>query len=168
MLKWIGALIAAALLAACNPVAQAEDARAEVDRFHEMLNAEQDDAIWNRASEELQSASSKDEFEQLMQTVRRTLGKAEETSQVGVRMNTNMQGSFTSVQMETHFERGRAMETFVFKTVDDQLRLVNYNINSEDMMNALMEGAAEAEGEEPTEPEAEGGPAPITVGEPQA
>ena len=39
MLKWIAMVLAGVLLAGCNPVQQAKDAHAQVDVFHERLNA---------------------------------------------------------------------------------------------------------------------------------
>lgn len=75
--------------------------------------------------------------------MRKSLGPVEETSQTGVNMNTNPQGSFTTLQMETHFERGRGTETFVFTGSGDSLALVGYNINSPDMMADVFENYAD-------------------------
>ncbi len=146
---WVIALAAASVLAACNPVERAGDARAEVDFFHERLNAGDDDAIWAVTGEEFRSTTSKEDFARLLGTVRKSLGKVEETSQVGMNMYTNMQGSFTTLRMETHFERGRGAELFMFKSAGDELKLVGYNINSPDMMSDVFENYAD-EGDAPT------------------
>lgn len=142
MLKWIGLVLAAVLLTGCNPVEQANRARAQVDVFHQRLNAGDDRAIWANAGEELRQAISQEDFFRLLGTVRERLGPVEETSQANVNLNTNAQGTFTTLRMDTHFERGRGVETFVFRGTGDTLRLIGYYINSPDMMNELMEGDA--------------------------
>ena len=53
--------------------------------------------------------------------------------------------------METHFERGRGVETFVFSGSGDSLRLVGYNINSPDMMADVFENYADEPSSEATE-----------------
>ena len=63
---WVIALAAASVLAACNPVERAGDARAEVDFFHERLNAGDDDAIWAVTGEEFRSTTSKEDFARLL------------------------------------------------------------------------------------------------------
>ena len=151
MLKWIAMVLAGVLLAGCNPVQQAKDARAQVDVFHERLNAGEDQAIWTNAGEQLRKATSREDFVRLLGTVRKSLGPVEETSQTNVNMNTSPQGSFTTLQMETHFERGRGIETFVFSGSGDSLRLVGYNINSPDMMADVFENYADEPSSEATE-----------------
>ena len=111
--------------------------------FHERLNAGEDQAIWTNAGEQLRKATSREDFVRLLGTVRKSLGPVEETSQTNVNMNTSPQGSFTTLQMETHFERGRGIETFVFSGSGDSLRLVGYNINSPDMMADVFENYAD-------------------------
>lgn len=148
MLKWIALAVGAALLAACNPVAQTQDARAQVDLFHERLNAGDDDAIWTNADESLRETATREELFRLLASVRKSLGDVEETSQNGMGVNTNMQGTFTTLRMETHFERGRGAETFVFRGSGDSLRLIAYNINSPDMMSDLMQTYEKSDGSE--------------------
>ena len=143
MMKRMMPALAATMLAACNPFAQAEGAREQVDLFHERLNAGNDKAIWTNAGEQLRKATSREDFVRLLGTVRKSLGPVEETSQTNVNMNTSPQGSFTTLQMETHFERGRGIETFVFSGSGDSLRLVGYNINSPDMMADVFENYAD-------------------------
>ena len=150
MLKWIAMVLAGVLLAGCNPVQQAKDARAQVDVFHERLNAGEDQAIWTNAGEQLRKATSREDFVRLLGTVRKSLGPVEGTSQTNVKMNTSPQGSFTTLQMETHFERGRGVETFVFSGSGDSLRLVGYNINSSDMMADVFENYADEPSSEAT------------------
>tara|TARA_B100000678_G_C18202284_1_gene499968 strand:- start:302 stop:808 length:507 start_codon:yes stop_codon:yes gene_type:complete len=148
MLKWIGPTLIAVLLAGCNPVEQAKDSREAVDVFHERLNAGDDRAIWANAGEELREAIPREDFFRLLGTVRKSLGPVEETSQQNVNMRSNPQGTFTTLQMETHFERGRGVETFVFGGSGDSMRLVGYYINSPDMMADMVENYADGpEGE---------------------
>ena len=167
MMKRMMLALAATMLAACNPVAQAEGAREQVDLFHERLNAGNEKAIWTNAGAEFREATSQGDFARLLGTIHKSLGDAGETSQVGVRVNTNTQGTFTMLQMDTQFEKGRGLETFVFRGSGDSLELVGYNINSPEMMSAVF--AKYADESEPA-PEGEAGEerAPVTVISPES
>lgn len=158
MLKWTALAAGTVLLAACNPVAQKEDAREQVDLFHQRFNAGQADAIWTDAGEELRQMTSREEFSLLLTSVHKSLGDVEETSQNGMRVNTNMQGTLTTLQMDTHFERGRGAEIFMFRGSADSLKLVGYNINSADMMSDLMQTYGESGGDD-----ADAGDSPAAV-----
>ena len=167
MMKRMMLALAATMLAACNPVAQAEGAREQVDLFHERLNAGNEKAIWTNAGAEFREATSQGDFARLLGTIHKSLGDAGETSQVGVRVNTNTQGTFTTLQMETTFERGKGFETFMFRGSGDSLKLIGYNINSPEMMSAVF--AKYADESEPA-PEGEAGEerAPVTVISPES
>ena len=172
MQRWLVPTLAAAMLAACNPLAQTEGAREQVDLFHERLNAGDDDRIWAGTGKELRNVTSREEFVRLLGTMRKSLGDVEETSQTGFRVNTTPQGTFTALQMNTHFEHGRGVETFVFSGSGDKLKLVSYNINSPDMMSDMMESYAEkpANGGETAKEASQSGEAtdPPTLRIPQA
>lgn len=143
MQRWLVPTLAAAMLAACNPLAQTEGAREQVDLFHERLNAGDDDRIWAGTANELRNTTSREDFGRLLGTMRKSLGDVEETSQTGFRVNTTPQGTFTALQMNTHFEHGRGVETFVFSGSGDKLKLVSYNINSPDMMSDVFANYAD-------------------------
>ena len=172
MLKWIAMVLAGVLLAGCNPVQQAKDAHAQVDVFHERLNAGEDQAIWTNAGAEFREATSQEDFARLLGTIHKSLGDAGETSQAGMRVNTNTQGTFTTLQMETTFERGKGLETFMFRGSGDSLQLIGYNINSPEMMSAVFEkytdqpdpegeGAAQAPENGPPRAEKTGATVPV-------
>tara|TARA_B100000678_G_scaffold191888_1_gene160516 strand:+ start:1767 stop:2270 length:504 start_codon:yes stop_codon:yes gene_type:complete len=167
MMKRVALALAATMLAACNPFAQAEGAREQVDLFHDRLDAGDDKAIWTNAGEELRKATSREDFARLLDTVHKSLGDVRETSQSGVKVNSNTQGTFTMLQMDTQFEKGRGLETFVFRGSGDSLELVGYNINSPEMMSAVF--AKYADESEPA-PEGEAGEerAPVTVISPES
>ena len=172
MMKRMMPALAATMLAACNPFAQAEGAREQVDLFHERLNAGNDKAIWTNAGAEFREATSQEDFARLLGTIHKSLGDAGETSQAGMRVNTNTQGTFTTLQMETTFERGKGLETFMFRGSGDSLQLIGYNINSPEMMSAVFEkytdqpdpegeGAAQAPENGPPRAEKTGATVPV-------
>ncbi|MEL7691302.1 DUF4019 domain-containing protein [Citromicrobium bathyomarinum] len=151
MMKRMALVLAATMLAACNPFAQAEGAREQVDLFHDRLNAGDDQAIWTNAGEELRKATSQEDFARLLDTVHKSLGDAGETSQAGMRVNTNTQGTFTTLQMDTQFENGRGSETFLFRGSGDSLKLIGYHINSPDMMSDVFAKYADEPSEKPSD-----------------
>lgn len=128
------ALFVLALLGGCAGAASVGDAEKEIAAFHRQLDAENYSAIWQAASADMKGATSETQFMDLLGAVHRKLGKVVRTEQVGWNSNVSTSGSFAQVQMDTTFEHGKGMETFIYRKVDEELKLSGYNINSTDMM----------------------------------
>jgi hypothetical protein len=128
-------LAALASLAACNIQQSVDDANAAISTFHADLDAGRMDAIWSEASPEMKAATSKAQLTALLSAVHRKLGRVQQSEQRAWNSNATTNGSFVVVQMATTFERGTGMETFTYRKGDnDQLALVGYNIQSNEMM----------------------------------
>ena len=122
------------LLVACSAPASIGDTEAEVATFHRQLNAENYAAIWKVTSADLRNATTETAMKKLFAAVHRKLGKVVETKQVGWRSNVSTSGTFAEVQMDTKFEKGTGVESFVYRKDGDQLKLAGYHINSNDMV----------------------------------
>jgi Protein of unknown function (DUF3887)/Protein of unknown function (DUF4019) len=131
-MKYATLLIAVALAACSTPLAISTEA--DVVQFHRLLEAEDYAAIWKNTSEDMRRASTEADLSKIFSAINRKLGKVVETKQIGWRTNRTTNGTFAEVQLETRFEKGKGVESFVFRQVDGKLLLAGYNINSNDMM----------------------------------
>lgn len=142
MLNRLLILIAAMLVAACNPFEAPDRELRQVERFQQAYNAGEDDRIWRRFGPEFHAASSREEWDNLLTVMRNALGKNVSTSQSSVNYQTNPQGQFLVVVMQTQFEKGVGFETFTFLGSGDERRLVGYNIDSDAVAKRMLEAAA--------------------------
>lgn len=117
------------LLASCSGGEAVQDAKMDIDAFHKHLDAGNVDAIWNGASEDLTGSTSKEAFAGLVSEIHDKMGNVVETKQTGWNRNVSTNGNFVTVNMETSFEHGTGQEEFVFRLIDDDLRLAGYHIN---------------------------------------
>ncbi len=127
-------LAALTSLSACSAPASIGNAEKEIAEFHRHLDAEDYTAIWNASSEELKKAGPQDNFSKLLSAVHRKLGKVVQSKQVGWRSNVNTNGNFAEVQMDTRFEKGTGVESFVYRKDGEVLKLIGYNINSNELI----------------------------------
>jgi hypothetical protein len=120
------------MLASCAGPQSVKDARGDIDIFHGRMDTGNIDAIWQLASNDLSGSTSKEEFAGLLADIHEKLGNVVESKQVGWKRNVSNSGSFVTVNMETRFERGTGREEFVFRYVDEHLRLGGYHIKLKD------------------------------------
>jgi len=133
--RYLMPIAAAATLIGCNVKQSLDDAAAAISVFHADLDAGNFDAIWNDAGPQMHKAAKKEQLVGLLAAVHRKLGKVKDSKQVGWNSNATTSGMFTTVTMETTFEKGKGTEQFVYaKGEDDRLALVGYNIQSQQMM----------------------------------
>ena len=139
MLKWIALAVGATLLAACNPVTQKQDARAQIDLFHERLDAGEVRTIYSNTHQEFREVTPLEDWTRTLSIIRRSLGQVQDTEQVGFHVKSGIGGTITTVHMETRFEKGCGLESFVFKGSGASMRMVVYNLESSDLMSDLMQ-----------------------------
>lgn len=122
-------LMAAALaLAGCKGPGSVQDANAKVAVFHRQLDAGDFEAIWREGAQDLHLATSKQDFTGLLGRVHAELGKVKQSKQTGWRTEVNTQGSYSQVTMDTIFEKGSGIETFVYRNADEGQALAGYGI----------------------------------------
>lgn len=132
--KW--AMFAAVLLAACNPIAQMNDADEQIDLFHERYSAGEFDAIYRDSAPEFREAVKQDEWANLLQTVSGRLGAVEDSSQTGVNVNASNGVTTTTITRDTTYEQGEGTETFIYSGSGDDMALMNWEVVSDQLIGA--------------------------------
>lgn len=150
--------VAALFLAACNPLAQNDSADALIDDWHANWNAEDWEAIYNGSSDEFRAPSSLEEFSASLQAMRNVYGEAGESSQDGISIDVNDGVTRTTITRSTTFTNGVGIETFGFDGTGDDMELVGWHIEPENL-GALLGTAARRSAEEARATENQGGAA---------
>lgn len=135
--RYLVPFAAAAMLGACGIRESFKDTEVEVAQFHAALDAGKTQKIWTAADPDLRKATSREQFEKLLDAVRRKLGKVTASEQVGWNANATSAGTFLTVTMQTTFEKGSGTEQFVYrkgKGEGARPTLVGYHIQSQEMM----------------------------------
>lgn len=120
-----------AFLAACAGPGSVDDAEKEVAAFHRQLDAKDYASIWRNTSNDMRASANEKKLTALLDAVNRKLGKVKTSRQSGWQANMKTNGSFVQLVMQTSFERGDGVETFIYRKVGEDLKLSGYNINSE-------------------------------------
>ncbi|MBV8500204.1 MAG: DUF4019 domain-containing protein [Paucibacter sp.] len=102
-----------------------------VVKFHEMLDAEEYDAIYDGSAEDLKQASSKEKFVALLKGVHRKLGNTRASDQQSWNVNYQTTGSFVSMGYRTFYTEDNADERFVYRMLGEQALLAGYHIESD-------------------------------------
>lgn len=126
------ALAAVALLAACNPMEQAEGADELAATFHEHFSAGEFDAIWNEASDEFRANTPRTQFDNAFGNLHRFYGEYQGGSREGISLNSNNGVTTTEISMATTYANSRANETFTFVGTGEDMALLNWTINADD------------------------------------
>ena len=98
--------------------------------FHEQFNSGNYHEIYQQADEAFRRASTEDSFVEYLVAVKRKMGSVKNTTQGVWRVDGFITGTFASLQYQTEFSEGHAVEDFVFVIKDDTATLYRYNINS--------------------------------------
>ncbi len=132
--RLIGFLMAIlATLQGCGVSQDKGKAETAMEIFHRQLDAGDFDAIWNGADEELRAATSQAKFDKFVQAVHGKLGRVVKTSRNGWRAQTfNFKTSFV-LRQKTEFEHGSGMETFTYAIHGEEVKLLGYHIESDDL-----------------------------------
>ena len=121
-------------LQGCGVSTAKPKAEAAITQFHNLLDADNLDAIWSNADDSLRQASSREKFDKFMQAVHRKLGRVLKTTNtqwfVG---NFNLKTTVV-LQQKTDFEHGSGTEKFTYVVAGDAVKLVGYNILSDDLV----------------------------------
>ena len=128
----IAAWLMAAALAfttACSGTASVKEAEAKVAIFHQNLDSEKYEAIWNDSSEEITGTEGKEKLVGLLGAIHARFGKVKATKQTGWKVNVNNGVHSTEVTMTTTYEKGSLEEHFVFKGTDNGLKLAGYQFD---------------------------------------
>jgi len=107
--------------------------------FHENFNEEEYEAIYEKSAAGMKRGIEKDTFIGLMQAIQISLGQVKESNRVGMAPANSDQGeSLIMVQFRTSYNNGIAHETFFLKEENGKLLLFQYNINSDTLLEAII------------------------------
>lgn len=121
------------MVAACSIADDTTLAEGQVTLFHESLNSQQFETLYENGAKELKAAATKAEFVSLLSAVHRKLGTVSASNKVSWNVNYHTSGSFVTLGYETTFENGKGTEQFVYKLSDDKAVLVGYHITSNEL-----------------------------------
>ncbi|QZH74461.1 MAG: hypothetical protein JY451_12375 [Erythrobacter sp.] len=161
------AVIAALLLAACNPFAVMDSADEEIAAFHSSFNGNQWEAIYNQADAGLREATTREGFDGEMVRMRETFGAFMSGEQTGFNINTENGVTTTEITYDSTFENGTATETFIFVGEGEDMALLGWTIEQTgDVAAPAADVAAEAPADAPGKAAApaEAAPAPAPAG----
>jgi deoxyribodipyrimidine photolyase-like uncharacterized protein len=105
-------------------------ANAAVRHFHQQLNTEDYEEIYNEADDLFKAGQNHDELIRLLRAVHKKLGNAGDEKQVNVRADVNTNGTFITTWYSTAFVSGTATEMFTWVRSGGTLKLYSYHIES--------------------------------------
>ncbi len=127
------ALVAMIVVSACGGFAAKGTAEDAVARFHQQLDGERWDEMWEEADDLFKGSTTRAKFTELFAAIHRKLGNVTSSKQTGFfgrdQVGTNA-GSYVEMTYETEFAEGRATEKFNWRVYGQRVRLVGYNVNS--------------------------------------
>lgn len=130
MHRFIAALAAAALLAGCSMGQDMSTVQAGITAFHQQMNAQAFDKIYQASSADMKGASDQAGLVKLLSAVHRKLGDFQSGSAVGWNDNVATGGHFVTVHYAANYALGKADETFTYRVDGSTATLAGYHINS--------------------------------------
>ena len=109
-------------------------AQSEIERFRQLMTAQQFSQIYSDASDELKKTTGEQDMARLLTAIDRKLGPVKNAEKNGWNVNYNTSGTSVTLKFNTQFERGTGAETFVYRIAGGKALLAGYNITS----NALI------------------------------
>ena len=107
-----------------------ELSNAAAQRFHGELNSEQYEQIYDEADAGFRSSGKKEELVKFLQAVHRKLGNAGTQTLSNIMVQSTPGGTFLIATYTTKFDRGAAVEKFVWIKESGRLVLRGYNVQS--------------------------------------
>ena len=133
-IRQLAILFTVVSMAACSMADDTALAEAQVAQFHQGLDSQQFEAMYENGGQELKGAATKTDFVALLSAVHRKLGAVTSSNKVSWHVNYHTSGSFVTLGYETTFANGKGTEQFVYKLSDDKALLVGYHINSNELI----------------------------------
>ena len=126
-----------AVVTACTGIAAKGTGEAAVTRFHQQLDSGSFDAIYDETDSLFQGASTREQFAAVLRAVHSKLGNVAGANETEFftreEVGTNP-GSYISLTFETAFASGKGTEKFNYRVDGGKVRLVGYNINSNELL----------------------------------
>jgi hypothetical protein len=125
-------ILAAVTLKGCAMAEDFGDAEQSVAVFHDRLNREVYEEIWELTAPAFREAEVRDDARALFSAMHSRLGAALASEKIDASFYASSnEGATVTLVYRTTFERGSATETFVFMVDSGKPLLWNYNISSD-------------------------------------
>jgi hypothetical protein len=133
-----GPLFLAALagLAACSPGSDVPAAERGVAAFHAALDSGRYGEIYAASSAEMKQTTSVQDFTKLLEAVHGRLGRFRAGTTRSWNDSRTTSGRFVSLDYAATYERGGAVENFVFRIDDARAALAGYHVDSRALVEA--------------------------------
>ena len=122
------------LLTACSGPVDTNVAEQAVPKFHEMLDAERFQSIYDQSTDDLKKAASQKDFVEVLIAIHRKLGATKSFSLQSKSVNYSPFVTLVTLSYTTIYAEGEATEQFEYRLQEEKAVLNGYHITS----NALM------------------------------
>lgn len=130
---WPVAVMAIAL-SGCAGIGSSKESEQQVAAFHKQLDAGNYAAIYQASGTDLKTATSEQDFTRLLTAVHTKLGNVKTAELVQTNIISGTGGSTATLTYQTKFERGTGTEIFVYAGAKPVPVLIEYTIQSNDML----------------------------------
>ena len=120
--------------AACGLTEGVGIAEKAVATFHERYDAGSFGAIFDDSTDDLRRNGSRSEFLDAMASVRTKLGSVRDTTRTAFDARIGGDGTFVTLEYETEYEHGTAVEEFVWAISDGRAALHRYDLSSRSLL----------------------------------
>ena len=103
-------------------------AEAAVKKFHQLLNEEKYEELYNMTDEQARATKSKDAFFQLMKNVHSQLGNVSSSEKINSTAKSQAASTVVEMIYQTKFENGEIKEKFVWIVSDDKAGLFSFEL----------------------------------------
>jgi hypothetical protein len=114
--------------------AAVQSAKQGIEHFHSQFNDGKFEDIYNGATEQFRSSTTKDQLLEFLSSVQRKLGRVVATGDPAYFINASTNGTFVTLTCQTDFVRGKAQERFVWILHGGRAELIGYHIESRDLI----------------------------------
>ena len=126
----LAALAATALAAACSVETDLSSTDAAIVAFHGQLDRAQFAQIYDATSPELKAVTNQTDWVNLLAAVHTKLGRFRTGRRVGWNDTRNTSGHYVSIGYQARYEKGPAMEEFLFRLEGARAVLAGYHVNA--------------------------------------
>lgn len=134
MRKYSAVLIATVSLAGCSPGTDVPAAERAIVEFHSDLNAANFQKIYDSGDADLKAATTKDTFGKILNAVHSKLGLFKTGKSADWNDNATTGGHFVTINYQAAYQKGSAVENFVYRMDGNRAALVGYHINSDALL----------------------------------
>jgi hypothetical protein len=126
-----GAALALVLgLSGCGLKKDTKAADAAVDLFHQHWNADEFKAIYNEGHKNFRNSQSADEIIAILQRAKQNFGAFKSATRRSWGFNSNNGVTNIKLKYDSAYERGSAVEEFIYRMTGDKALLISFDIMS--------------------------------------